>query len=307
LPVYAASRATGFSRIAPENLFTPALAQGSDPPAPEPILLTDEQGEYPLGLHLEILEDPGGELSIEDVSSPEFDSQFLPSQESVPNHGMTSSAIWVRFRLENQATDTDEWLLEQGFANMHYIDLYSPLPGGAGYAVKQSGVLRPLTTRDVLHPKIILKLTVPPQSQDTYYLRFQSGASMTLPLTLWTQDAFLDRALAEQILMGIFFGVLTGLLFYNLFLFFSLRDTNYLFFVILLASLIFEDALYNGLLRVYLIPNLNIPVQYIEPAALLLLIGSMVLFSDSFLELKSRFPKYALQIKEEDAIRPKKP
>ena len=291
LPVYAASGAAGFSRIAPEKLFTPALAQSNDPPAPEPIILNDEQGEYPLGLHLEILEDPGGELTIEEVSSSEFDSRFLPSQEPVPNIGLTDSAIWVRFRLENQTPDTDEWLLEQGFANTHYIDLYSPLPGGVGFAVKQSGVLRPVTTRDVLYPKIIFKLTVPPQSQGTYYLRFQSGASMTLPLTLWTQDAFLDRALAEQILMGIFYGVLIGLLFYNLFLFFSLREFNYLFYVILLASLIFEEASYSGYLLIYGFPGQIVPTQYIEPVAFPLLIGSMVLFSDSFLELRTRLPK----------------
>ncbi len=281
----------GVSRIALVKLYSPALAQSNDPPAPEPIILNDEQGEYPLGLHLEILEDPGGELTIEEVSSSEFDSRFLPSQEPVPNIGLTDSAIWVRFRLENQTPDTDEWLLEQGFANTHYIDLYSPLPGGVGFAVKQSGVLRPVTTRDVLYPKIIFKLTVPSQSQGTYYLRFHSGASMTLPLTLWTQDAFLDRALAEQILMGIFYGVLIGLLFYNLFLFFSLREFNYLFYVILLASLIFEEASYSGYILIYGFPNQIIPTQYIEPVAFPLLIGSMVLFSDSFLELKTRLPK----------------
>ncbi len=67
--------------------------------------------------------------------------------------------------------------------------------------------------------------------------------------------------------MGIFFGVLIGLLFYNLFLFFTLREANYLFFVILIASLIFEEASYDGYLLVYMIPQLNIPVQYIEPVA----------------------------------------
>ena len=42
-----------------------ALAQSADPPPQEPLRLTDDQGEYPLGLHLEILEDPSGELTID--------------------------------------------------------------------------------------------------------------------------------------------------------------------------------------------------------------------------------------------------
>ncbi len=269
----------------------PALAQTSDPPPPEPLVLTDEQGAYPLGLHLEILENPGGVLTIEDISSSEYDTHFAPSQVKVPNYGFTNSVYWVRFRLDNTTLQTDDWLLEQGFANTHYVDLYSPLPDGGGFSVKQTGVLRPVSTRDVLYPRIVFSLTIPPQSQRTYYLRFQSGASMTLPLTLWTKEAFLNHSIVEQTYMGIFYGVLIGLLFYNLFLFFSLREVNYLFFVLLLASFIFEEASYSGYLQIYGFPDLNVPIQYIEPVALPLLIGSMVLFSDSFLELKNRLPK----------------
>ncbi len=55
--------------------------------------------------------------------------------------------------------------------------------------------------------------------------------------------------------MGIFFGVLIGLLFYNLFLLFSLREASYLYFVILLASLILEEAIYEGYLGTLLTPR----------------------------------------------------
>jgi signal transduction histidine kinase len=272
-------------------LGSTALAQGSNPPGSAPLILTDEQGEYPLGLHIELLEDPGGELTIDDVTSPEYAAQFVPSQAPVPNFGFTNSAIWVRLSLRNETRDTSDWLLEQGFANTHTVDLYTPLPGGEGFAVKQTGVLRPATTRDIQYPNLVFNLKIPPQSQQTTYLRFQSGASMTLPLTLWAQTAFMDRALVEQVLMGIFYGVLIGLLFYNLFLLFSLRDLNYLFFVLLLVSIIIEDASYAGYLPVYIIRDLGFPVQWIEPVAFSMTIASMVLFSTSFLELKKRLPK----------------
>ena len=50
----------------------PARAQRDDPLGPEPIILTDKQEEYPQGLHLEILEDPSGELTIDSVFSAEL-------------------------------------------------------------------------------------------------------------------------------------------------------------------------------------------------------------------------------------------
>ncbi len=155
----------------------------------------------------------------------------------------------------------------------------------------QTGVLRPATTRDVPHPHIVFNLALPPQSQQTYYLRFQNGASMTLPLTLWTQGAFLDHSFLEQTLMGVFYGVLIGLLFYNLFLLFSLREANYFYFVILLTSLIFEEAVYDGYWGFYVTPNLDTLNKYDHQLAFSLLIASILLFSDSFLELKKRIPK----------------
>jgi hypothetical protein len=212
LTAYLAFNMPGVSQTAPLKLYTPALAQTSEPPAPPPLVLTDGQSEYPLGLHLELLEDPSGELTIQDVTSPAFDSRFIPSRVEVPNYGFTNSAYWVRLRLDNQTRSTNEWLLEQGFANTHYIDLYTPLPGGTSYAVKQAGILRPTTPDDVHSPRVVLKLTVPPQSQQTFYLRVKNGASMTLSLTLWKQAAFLNYSLLEQMWTGVFYGVLIGLL-----------------------------------------------------------------------------------------------
>jgi hypothetical protein len=201
---------------APSKPYTFAAAQSSDPP--KPLILNDEQDKYSLGPYLELLEEPGGELTIEEVSSPEFASRFTPNQVEVPNFGFTNSAYWVRLNLHNETFSKVDWLLEQGFANMQFADLFIPSTGGEGFTVKQTGVLRPVETRDILHPRLIFELAIPPQTQQAIHLRFQNGASMTLPLTLWTQAAFLNHSSLEQTSMGIFYGIMIGLFFYNLFL-----------------------------------------------------------------------------------------
>ncbi|OGO61646.1 MAG: hypothetical protein A2029_05900 [Chloroflexi bacterium RBG_19FT_COMBO_47_9] len=184
LSVYTTSRAAGLSLDAPKKIDIPGRMQAREMNSAEQLILTDEQEEYPLGLHLEILEDSGGGLTISDVSSPKFEAQFTPSEIEVPNYGYTDSAYWVRIHLDNETLYTNEWLLEVGFANTQYVDLYAPLPDNTGFDIKQTGSLRPVSTRDVLYPNIVLSLNIPTQSHVTYYLRFKSGASMTLPLTL---------------------------------------------------------------------------------------------------------------------------
>ncbi len=51
-----------------------------DTNALKPVILTAKQDEYPVGLHLEILEDLDKTWTIADVSAPELSYQFVLSQ-----------------------------------------------------------------------------------------------------------------------------------------------------------------------------------------------------------------------------------
>ena len=104
LSAHTTTRAAGFSSPAfrPPDVSYQVIA--TNPTEPEPLLLTDGQAEYPLGMHLGIYEDPSGELTIDQVSAPVFNSQFIPSPAAVPNYGYTDSAYWVRIALDNETT-----------------------------------------------------------------------------------------------------------------------------------------------------------------------------------------------------------
>jgi signal transduction histidine kinase len=272
-------------------LNVPSHAAGLLQNAPGDLVLTDSQEKYPLGLYMDILEDPGGHLTIQDVSSTAFDGQFIRSQEQDPNYGFTQSVYWVRLTLENKTSQTDKWWLEVDFPNTQYVDLYTPLPGGGGFDVRQSGILRPVSTRDVLHPEIVFSLSAPTQGRQTIYLRFQSDASMTLGLTLWTNPAFLVDAQRQLLLHGLFFGILFGLLVYNLFLLFSLWDVNYLYFIFELAATILFVASYDGYTAIYFPTHPPEATRYYIELSFSLLLLSIILFADSFLEIKTRLPK----------------
>jgi signal transduction histidine kinase len=288
---YTASRVFALPISAPKKVFYRTTAQGSLTETPQPLVLTDEQGKYPLGFHLEILEDPSGELTIEDVSSPAYDTQFTSNQVAVPNYGYTNSAYWVRFQLDNESSQTNEWLLELGFANLQYIDLYTPITGGGGFEVRQSGALRPVSSRDVAYPNIIFNLNLPIGNEETYYLRIKSGSSMTIPLTLWTKNAFIVQSEQDLIVHWVIFGGFLALLVYHTFLLITLREASYLYFVTMLASMLVFLIDYSGYLFVYLLPGLyNLKYHFI-PVYIAALYASIILFSDTFLELRTRLPK----------------
>ena len=53
-----------FPVLLPIWLASVATAEGNRAQQPGPLVLTNEQTEYPLGLHMELLEDPSLKLTI---------------------------------------------------------------------------------------------------------------------------------------------------------------------------------------------------------------------------------------------------
>ncbi len=263
-----------------------SLAPGVQAQPKDPIVLTDDRGEYPLGLHLEILKDPTGELTIEQVSSPEYDGRFTPSQKEAPKYGFTDSAYWVRFRVRSEASSTRQWRLELEFPNMQYIDIYRPLPDQQGFEVKRTGILLPFDTREVAHHHFIFNLFLPTGTEQTIYLRFKSDAAMNFPLTIWSPDAFFEKDSVELLKRGFIYGILVIMMGYNMFLFFSLREVSYLYYVLLLAAGSLFLSSMDGLAARYIWPNLAQGNRF--PILLFIVLGVISLLKFTSISLATR-------------------
>jgi PAS domain S-box-containing protein len=270
-------------------ISSPALAQTAPQPA-DPVVLQSGKERYPLGRHLEILTDPSRELTIQDVTSPAYQDQFFLSQVDVPNFGYQRPAYWVRFRLINQTEDLHEWVLDLSFANMHYLDLYLPIADGEGYEVRQTGVLRPFESRDIPFHHLAFKLEIVPGGEQIVYLRFQNEATMTLPLTLWTERAFTNYMLVDQLFSGVYYGALFILLLFNLFLLSLFRQRAYAYLVLFIFSFTGFYLFYEGFV-LYLI-QIDNPKWVTTPNNIFLglALAFFIKFVDSLMELAARVP-----------------
>ncbi|MBT8061521.1 MAG: sensor domain-containing diguanylate cyclase, partial [Gammaproteobacteria bacterium] len=92
--------------------------------AQESLLVTDESGVYSLGPVLEILEDPAGQWTIEDVRSAAFSNRFERSTSEILNLGFTSSAIWTRVDVRNLDQQNGRCFLEIVYPLLDRIELY---------------------------------------------------------------------------------------------------------------------------------------------------------------------------------------
>src|SRR3990172_1895051 len=222
--------------------------------AGNPVILEPDRGEYSLAPHLEILEDRENKWTIEDATSAALYDKFIPNnKESNPSFGFTNSAYWVRFTVKNN-TKEKEHLLEIALPLLDRIDLYIPEDKG-GHAIKKTGRLLPFKERDIKHRNFVFNLPAHTGDEQTYYLRFKTESVMSFPMTLWSKGSFYEKDDDEYIALGIYYGIIFVMVLYNLFLFFSLRDKNYLFYILYIASHGLFQVVMNGIAYEYLWPN----------------------------------------------------
>lgn len=261
----------------------------------EPVILTDSKGEYPLGLHLEILEDKEKKWTIKDVTSSEISKKFVKSYQNIPNFGITASVYWVCFGLKNSSI-RKEWLLEVGFPMLDKIELFiannhKNKQTSSGYIVKKAGDLLPFDKREVKHQNFVFHLSTPSPQEQRFYLRIETKSSMQIPLTIWTAKAFSERDHRKQIVLGLYYGIILIMFLYNLFLFFSLGDLNYFYYVMYILNVGFIQMALNGISYEYLWPAFPWWNNKSFPFFIGVLIFWVSKFSSSFLITKVHAPK----------------
>ena len=218
---------------------------------PASIILSDEEDRYSVGLHLEILEDPGGDLTFEDVRSELYNGRFTPSTEEIPNLGISNSTFWVRFQVKNEATSRAEWLLEAADTNINEITFYIPDADGNSYHIIETGRAYPPSSRPINHRNFVVPFTLEPQAQKEIYVQATS-LPLSLPLTIWSPNSFWQVVQQDYLLKGIILGSLLIMAGYNFFLYFSLRDKSYLYYVLFILCMFSVKFVRDGFATQYL-------------------------------------------------------
>ncbi|HKP62466.1 MAG TPA: 7TM diverse intracellular signaling domain-containing protein [Polyangiales bacterium] len=249
---------------------------------------TSLQGE-PLGLFIDVLEDTSGNLDIESVRAPEQAARFQRSQETVLGFGLTKSAYWLRFVVTNREQERQHWILELSYPSLDDVRLFVPRRGG-DFELRQTGDQLPFYSRDIRNRNYLFDLEQPP-GVSTYYMRVQTTGSLSLPLHVWSPRGFIEHLSSEHPPLWIFYGLMLVMAAYNLFIYFSVRETAYLHYVCYIVSYIGLQFSLNGFAFEYLWPE---SVWWNSKALLIWLyfgFGFGLTFQRDFLTLWREFPR----------------
>lgn len=255
-------------------------------------LVIGQEGSYPLSRAFMVLEDRAGQLTLDEVLQPGQQARFRPVAQSgsATNFGLTSSAFWLRITLQARADTPAPWLLELGYPAIDQLDLYTQNPRG-GFDHQRGGDLLPFASRAVPHRNHVLPVTLQPGAETLLYLRVQSEGTVSAPTSLWQPGALWQHDQQEYALLSLYFGLLVGLLLYNLLLYFSVRDRAYLIYVGFVGGMAVSQAALTGLGGQFLWPGQTWWNSVSPPVGMATAAAFGLLFARRFLDTALRMPR----------------
>ncbi len=258
--------------------------------AQQALQLVPGHGDVQLSPYLAYRHDSGGIDTAEDAFRRYAAGEFAPLPGGQSEFGFQPGAYWFHAGLVNHDAAETRWILVQQYALSDYVDLYVRYPGGR-IVHQASGDHRPFDSRSVhdRHPNF--RVDLPVGQPVELLVRVQSESSMQVPLALFTTTAFAEIARDAQFAIGIYYGILLALFFYNLVLWLMLRDASYFWYLFHLSAFGMVLFTLNGLGFEYLWPDSAWMTDKSVPLSICLALIGMQQFARTFLELKKRFPR----------------
>jgi two-component system NtrC family sensor kinase len=196
------------------------------------------------------LEDKNGTMDFNQVRAS---GNFRPVPTDVPNFGISPSVFWLKLLIKN-TTSREQYRLQVSQPSLDEIDFYQRTPAG-DFVCLEGGERLPFHTREFFDPNYIYRLTLDTARISEVYLRVSSRDNIQIPLLITSQEEVFERNKTRDFILGLFAGVMVVMFLYNTFLFITVRDKTYFYYVIYLITVILTQCSIQGYTFQYLWPG----------------------------------------------------
>lgn len=228
-------------------MAAPAAGQARDL---APVLVLDAT-RSPLDLpgHMEVLRDPGGRLTIDDVA---FGGAAFTPLPGLVGFGFTADAAWVRMRFHRPPDDRSRWTLELAPPGLERVEVQvatveAPMTA-ADFQRLVVGSAQPFAARPIPYSTFLVPLDIPPGGTRVLYVRISSQTSLILRGRVYSEPSLVASMSGLSQWFGLLYGAFTLAFLFNLICFIWLRDWSYLLYAGYVASLLLNHMAMSGTL-----------------------------------------------------------
>ena len=169
------------------------------------------------------------------------DAAFQKSKTEVMNFGNTTASIGIKLYIKNQTNEP----LFLSFENseLQHIDMLMLDEKGQQMA-QQGGYYAPFANRYFQRGNAILKIGTQPA---VVYMKVKTHSSFYFPVNVSALAPLMDVTYKHDVFKGVTLGIMLAMLFYNLFVYFLVRDSLYLYYCFYVVAGIYTYSHLNGL------------------------------------------------------------
>ena len=179
--------------------------------------------------------------SVTDVGQKDLDIHFVmihydslnPIALKTENDdlGFTQNNFWANLALSNP-TDLDLfYYLKTALPITDLAELYIINEESGKILKTVSGDQMPFSERTYANRSTIFKINIPPQTNLKLFLHLKSdGEVLKVPVVLYSTDNFVQMVSFEQLIFGVFYGILIIVSIIYFFFFFALRNRIFLYY-----------------------------------------------------------------------------
>ena len=221
--------------------------------------------------------DPTGRLTLKDVTAPMGTGQWRHTQTQGLSFGFTSSAYWIKFAVGDKTATARRLLVDVGNPLIDHIDAYIRHQD-APIEHLVLGDYHPFATRPLPSTDFVFPVSLLPKACTDIILRVKTTSPMTLPITLWSPNAFLAHTHQLSMLAGLMFGFLLCIVAYHVMLYVSIGERSFLYLALYALSILGYLACVSGNGFAFLWPS---AVRW-NDISVLAFIGTAIIFSNLF-------------------------
>jgi two-component system NtrC family sensor kinase len=251
------------------------------------IAITQTNYKIAVNNRLVYLEDPNHKLTVDEVLKS---NNFQRIATDVPNFGISSSAFWLKISVSNQ-TGANNFQLQVSHPGLDNVSCYQIFDDTVFSAI-HIGEEIPFNVRPIPDPDYIFRLQLPQQKISTILLKISARDNIQVPISIGTPDKISESNNKKDLAVGIYIGIMLVMFFYNAFLYVTVKDKVYLYYIIYLITVLLTQASIHGYTFKYLwpsYPGLAIYSSFLFPT--LVGIASMI-FMREFLHVRFFYAQY---------------
>jgi signal transduction histidine kinase len=181
-----------------------------------------------IGKEVFYLEDAAGKLAFKDVRNA---TNFTQLKKDVANFQESKSTFWLKFTISNKNNSNKNYI-EVVQPLLDVVDFYYP-DSNKNYKVVTAGLRFPFHQRKYDESaNFLFDLDLKPGEQKTFFLKIKGQEQILVPIQVVSQHS-LDTVLTSRTLwFGVYCGIILVMVLYNIFIFLSIRDKSYLYYVL---------------------------------------------------------------------------